>query len=104
MSNGKAVSYVCFGMAALSELMIYTYFGTKVTVGHEGLHRVLLEADWNSWTPKQRAVLVILIKQSQRECRISFLDWLPCSEDTLRWVITNSFSLFALLQNLGNKD
>lgn len=98
------VSYLIFSIGAMSELLIYTYFGTRVTAKHEEIAMSLVEANWDTWTGSQRRTLVIMLRQSQRACTISFMNWLPCSEATLRWVVTNSFSLFALFQKLGKKE
>lgn len=97
------ISYTTFSLAALSELLIYTFFGSLLTISHDDLLKVLAEVEWYRCPVKTRPLLVMMTRQAQKECRISFHNWIHCSQTTLRLLVVNAFNVFAFLPNMAKK-
>lgn len=92
------------GLVVLAQMLMYTYFGTMIISAHENLADIIMEVDWLSWSPKRRRILLMVLLRYHRDERISFLNWIHCSQQALRLLVANIFNMFALLQNIKRKS
>lgn len=95
------MSNIFYSLGAAGEVFLYSICGSLITTGNELSIRALLDNDWLRMDPAIRQDFAFMVKRSQKTCRISYLSWIDCSLESLKFVLTFSFNMFALLQHIA---
>ena len=85
------------------ELFLFTACGSLITKGNDLVAEALWDFEWPNMEPSVRRDFSFMLMRTKKICRISFLDWIPCSVDSLRFVVNASFNMFAVLQNIARR-
>lgn len=101
--NGRLLSNVLYSVCCAGELFIFTICGSLIARGNELSIQALLSNDWFAMDPHIRRDFTFMVKRAQVLCRISFLNWIDCSLESLKFVVNSSFNMFTLLQHIARR-
>ncbi|CAG4953626.1 unnamed protein product [Colias eurytheme] len=91
-------SMTLFIFCILTELFLYCYYGTELTVESERLASSVYAMRWLGTSARFRRALVLLMERARRPLRPTAARVVPLSLDTFLKILKSSYTFYAVLR------
>ena len=103
MQNGRLLSNIFYIVVGFGELVLLAACGSLISSGSDLIPDALSDVEWPTMKFPYRRDFAFLVSRAKMECTISFMHWIPCNVESLRFVVTAGYNMFALLQNIARR-
>ncbi|XP_038220814.1 putative odorant receptor 19b [Zerene cesonia] len=94
----RFASMTLFIVCILTELFLYCYYGTELTVESERLASSVYAMRWLCTSVRFRRALVLLMERARRPLRPAAARVVPLSLDTFLKILKSSYTFYAVLR------
>ncbi|KAJ3663545.1 hypothetical protein Zmor_007798 [Zophobas morio] len=95
-------SFVSYGMAAVTQIFMYCWFGNEVQIKSNNLPFAVYECKWTNFSVKTQKNIFFFILRSQKPVKVSASNVFYLSLESFMMILKTSWSYFALLQQVSS--